>query len=110
MSRRCRKPREEGFLQDGYFGASGRERSRDTEYADPRGYPESTASARRDTMKVYELSRRLEIHSAFDPFCEPDSTSGRAIVPHHVKPNRTRNTSAPRSFFTTAAVRGFQMC
>jgi hypothetical protein len=59
---------------------------------------------------VHELLQTLEILSAFDPFCTADNTSDRAILPHHVRLNRTRNTSAPRSFFTTAAVRGFQTC
>jgi hypothetical protein len=59
---------------------------------------------------VYELLRTSEIPLAFDPSCADDNTSDGAILPHHVKHNRTRNTSAPRSFFATAAVSGFQMC
>ena len=59
---------------------------------------------------MYELLKTSEILLAFDPSCADDSTSDRAIFPHHVKLSRTRNTSALRSFFTTEAVSGFQMC
>ena len=41
---------------------------------------------------------------------QPLTAFQHLILPHHVKLNRTRNTSAPPSFFSTAAVSGFQMC
>jgi hypothetical protein len=80
------------------------------EHAYPHGRPESTVCAMPDRRTVYELLKTLEILSAFDPSCADDNTSDRVILPHHLKLNRTRNTSAPRSFFATAAVSGFQMC
>jgi len=67
--RTCRTPAEVDCLPCGQRGASRKEISHDTAHADPRGYLERIACAKRDTMMVYELSKRPEILSMFDPFC-----------------------------------------
>ena len=53
------------------------------------------------------------ISSFFEPACSSrtaDTAPDRTILPQNVKLKRRRNTSAPRSFFATSAVIGFQMC
>jgi hypothetical protein len=67
------------------------------------------ACAMPDRRKAYDLSKTLEIVSAFDPLCAVD-TPDRTILSHHVKLVRRRNTSAWCSFFATPAAIGFQMC
>ena len=51
------------------------------------------------------------ISSFFEPACSSRTADpDRTILPQNVKLKRRRNTSAPRSFFATSAVIGFQMC
>lgn len=91
-------------------GAWGTERFPGKVHANPPDYLEGIARTMPGTRKVYELSKTLEIASAFDPLCAADTTSDRTILPHHVKLKRRRNIFALRSFFATSAVNGFQMC
>ena len=67
--RKCRTLAEVDCLPCGQRGASRKAISHDTAHAGPRGCPERIACAKRDTMKVYEWSKLLEILSTFDPFC-----------------------------------------